>query len=217
MSLQDRLGEAKEEVCAVGRWMLDSGLVAGSWGNVSLRFGDLMLITPSGMDYDVIVPEDIVAIDLVTDEIDGHRNPSSEAKMHKAVYWGRVDVRAIVHTHSVYAGVLAVTHTPLPPILEDLAQITGGTIEVADYALAGSLELAGNVAKSLADKGAVLLANHGLVTVGRNLEEAMYTALLVERAAKVYVLAGQVGTAKILPASDVSALRENYLKQYRKI
>ncbi len=217
MGLQDGFDGAREEVCFLGRRMLKSGLVAGSWGNISRRLGDVMLITPSGMDYDVIKSEDIVATDLVTGEIVGRRVPSSEAKMHRAIYENREDVYAIVHTHSVYAGVLAVTHTPLPPVLEELAQTTGGVVEVAPYALAGTEKLARNVVVTLAKKGAALLANHGVVAVGRNLEEAFYTAQVVERAAKIYVLAEQLGAAKILPASDVLSLRENYLHRYRKI
>lgn len=217
MSLSNRLKAGSEEICAIGRRMLGCGLVVGSWGNISLRRSDTMLITPSGMDYDDVTPSDIVAIDLVSGKTTGFRKPSSESKMHQAIYDQRPDVFAIVHTHSVYAGVLAVTHTPLPPVLEELAQTAGGMVGVADYALAGTGELAGNATDALAEKGAVLLANHGLVAVGRNLAEAFYTAHVVERAAQVYVFSRQLGTPKVIPDSDVQILRQGYLFAYRKI
>lgn len=120
----------RTEIIAVGQKMVQLGLVAGTWGNISARVPDssYIAITPSGMDYLSLAPENIVILDLAGNIIDSANVPSSELKLHLAVYLNRSDVNAIVHTHSVYASACAVANKPIPPIIEDLVQMVGGAL-----------------------------------------------------------------------------------------
>ena len=147
-----------------------------------------MLITPSGRAYDDTGPEDIV---FVRDDgtWDGETQPSSERAVHAAVYAARPDVAAVIHAHPVYACVLAVRGEPLPPILDEVEPVLGGQVEVADYVRSGERALGAAAVRGLGPRNAVLLARHGSVTVGRDLEEAFYRLEVLERAAQVHVLA----------------------------
>jgi L-ribulose-5-phosphate 4-epimerase len=115
--------------------MLECGLVTASWGNVSMRPAgqDIMIITPSGIDYCQLRYADMVAMDFSGHPLQGERKPSSEYQLHQEIYLRRPDVLAIVHTHSVYASSFAAAHKPIPVIMEELAQVNGGPVEVAPY------------------------------------------------------------------------------------
>ncbi|MBC7323873.1 MAG: class II aldolase/adducin family protein, partial [Moorella sp. (in: Bacteria)] len=145
----------------MGRRLVEERLVVGTWGNISIREddGQLFVITPSGMPYECIKPEDTVIVNFAGEVVEGDRKPSTETPLHSAIYQARPDVGAVVHTHSTYAGACAVARVPLPPITEDLVQIAGGGVDVAEYALPGSTQLAENALRALGDKNAVLLAN----------------------------------------------------------
>ncbi|MBC7324008.1 MAG: class II aldolase/adducin family protein, partial [Moorella sp. (in: Bacteria)] len=138
----------------------------------------------------------------------------SEYMLHQAIYRARPEVNAVMHTHSIYASALAVTRKPVPPILEDLVQMVGGGVPVAPYARAGTPELARVAAETLGSLGAVLLANHGVVGVGRTLEEAFIVCQIVEKAACVYIWACLAGEAAALPPEEVKILRDHYLLSY---
>ncbi|MEM2830821.1 MAG: class II aldolase/adducin family protein, partial [Candidatus Jordarchaeales archaeon] len=136
------------EIIRTAREMLQSGLVEGTEGNVSAKVGDdRVLITPTSMSYMEMALEDLVLLDLNGNVLEGKRQPSSEKPMHLKVYNAREDVRAIIHTHSLYASVLAVLRKPLPPLTDEFMFKYGGTIEVAEYGLTGSEELAENAVK----------------------------------------------------------------------
>jgi len=166
-------------------------LVVGSFGNVSCRLADKILITPTGLAYSAMEPTDIVTLDLNGRRLAGQREPSSEFRLHLALYRARADAGAIVHTHSVHAIALSLVAEELPPLTEELEHGVGGPVPVAPYAPAGSQELADQAAKRLAGvKGkALILARHGVVGLGRGLDEALSICQLVERNAKVYLLA----------------------------
>lgn len=208
--------KAKEQAVKMGRSMSVAGLVTGTWGNLSMRVpkNNHLIITPSGMLYSVLQVRDMVVLDMTGRVIDGDRKPSSEYLMHVAIYRDRPDVHAIMHTHSVYASAMAVARKSIPPILEDLAQLVGGAVPVAEYARAGTQDLANLVVRALGKCNAVLMANHGLVGVGRTLEEAMQVCQIVEKSAQVYMWAELIGTPVILPAQEVDVLRNNYLEHY---
>jgi L-fuculose-phosphate aldolase len=174
----------------------------------------MFVITPSGMPYGCLKPEDTVIINFAGDVVEGGRKPSSETPLHSAIYRARQDVTAVVHTHSTYASACAVARMAIPPILEDLVQVVGGGVDVAEYALPGSEQLAENALRALASKNAVLLANHGVVAVGPNIDEAFKAAILIEKAAKVYIYSSFIGTPKNLSDEDVSVMREFYLHRY---
>ncbi|MEG6521602.1 class II aldolase/adducin family protein [Desulfotomaculum sp. 1211_IL3151] len=208
--------QVKQTVARLGKKMLESGLVAGTWGNISCRIGgeDLVVITPSGMDYANMQPSDMVLLDLTGQVIEGSRKPSSEAPLHLAIYRNREDVAGIVHTHSEVATAFSVLREPIEPVVEDAAMLVGGPVQVADYALPGTTELAQHVVAALENRYAVLMANHGLVGVGRRVEEAFTVCQVVEKCARVYAWARALGKPVILPEHDVSMLSRMYRSSY---
>lgn len=208
--------KVREQVARYGLRMGACGLVTGVWGNVSARVPkeELFVLTPSGMPYKELIGKDMVVLNMRGEVVDGEHRPSTEYILHLAIYQARPDVNAIMHTHSIYASAMAVARKPIPPILEDLVQMVGGGVPVAPYARAGSPELAKSVARAIDSRGAVLLANHGVVGVGRTLEEAFIVCQIVEKSACVYAWANLVGDAVTLEPEEVKELRDNYLFSY---
>ena len=195
----------KAEVAQAGRRMLNKGLVSGTAGNISVRVpgGERMVITPSQMGYDLIGVDDIVTLDFERNVLEGERRPSTEAGMHIGVYKARPDVGAVVHTHSVYASAVASVRKAIPPFLDEMVLVLGGGIEVAEYGMPGSEELAHNAVAALGKKNAVLLANHGPLCCGKDLESALGNAELVERVAKIFILSSLLGKPQNLPPEAV--------------
>lgn len=208
--------KAKDLVLKTGTKMVGAGLVIGTWGNISQRVKkeNLVVITPSGMPYGCLKMVDIVVMDMEGRVVEGERRPSTEYLMHLEIYKRRWDLNAVVHTHSIYASSLAVAKEPIPPILEDMVQLVGGEVPVAEYARAGTKELARAAAEKIVRSNAVLLANHGVVGVGKNLEEALMVCLIVEKAAQIYILAKSIGHPYIIPKDEVAELREVFLGNY---
>lgn len=207
----------KQEVLEASRDMVRSGLVTSVWGNVSARVTETnqIIVTPSGMDYLTMRPEDLVTVDLLTGTtLDGQLKPTSELHMHLAIYRARADVGGILHTHSLYASACAVTHREIPPIVEDLVQVVGGSVSVAKYALPGTEELANHVVKTLGKKRAVLLANHGVVGVGPTVTEALRVSQIVEKGARIFSIAKALGNPVLLSHEDVEYLHHEYLHSY---
>jgi len=207
----------KVEVLAVGREMLDKGLVAGTWGNISSRIPGtrFIAVTPSGKGYHEITAADIVVVDEAGAVLEGSFKPSSELPLHLAIYQARPDIQAIIHTHSVFASACAVAHKDIPPIIEDLVQLAGGSVDVATYALPGTDALAQNVVAALGQKNAVLMANHGVVGCGQSLAEGMMACELVEKAAQIFIYANQIGGAQVLSDEDVQVMHKFYVEHYR--
>lgn len=207
----------KQAIIAAGKEILASGLVVGTWGNVSARIPeepDLVAITPSGMDYNTLQEEDIVVLDFNGEVAEGFRKPSIEVPLHLAVYRDRPEVNGVVHVHSVYATAWAAARRPIPGALEDLVQIVGGDVRVSEYALPGTPELAVHAMKALRDRNAVLLANHGLLGVGKDLREAIKTCQVVEKAAKTLIAAQLVGGYVELSPEEITTMREFFLHSY---
>jgi L-fuculose-phosphate aldolase len=200
--------EEKQEVMEACRRIAAAGLVAGSSGNVSRRVdgpdgAPLVVITPTRIPYARLTVDDILVIDLEGDPVEGEGVPSSETLVHLAAYRARADVGAVIHTHSLYASALSVAGLEIPPIFDEQVVFLGGSVPVAEYAMAGSQELADNACAALGEGNAVLLSNHGVVGVGADLEEAASVCELVERLAQVYVLALGLGQARPLPEQVV--------------
>ncbi len=174
----------RRKVAEVAREMAALGLVTGSSGNVSLKLGELILITPSGVPYGDLRPAQIVAIDLAGRPVSGRGIPSSEWRMHVAIYRARADVRAIVHTHSPYA--TAASFCDQLPVVHDEGRLLFGEgIPVSRHAPPGTWELAEAVAKALGGGKAALVARHGAVAVGATLREALLLAEKLEEAARL--------------------------------
>ncbi|GAV25093.1 aldolase [Carboxydothermus islandicus] len=206
---------SREELLAAAREVVLEGLVVSPWGNLSLRTGDTsFLITPSGVDYKTMNLEDLVEVGLDGSIKQGKLKPSSEYQLHLEIYKARRDIRAIVHTHSPYASAFAVARKRLPAVIEDLAQIVGGDVEVAEYALPGTEMLARNAVIALGNKFAVLLANHGVVGVGRNMEEALRVVRVVEKGAKVFLLSTIIGDPVLLEPEEIQVMHDFYLNKY---
>lgn len=217
MILLDSINNFRLQVIKAGHELLKKGLVAGTWGNISSRIpeSNLIAVTPSGCNYLNLSEKDIVIVDLEGNVIDGTLKPTSELLLHLTIYNARKDVQAIVHTHSVFASALAVAHKSIPPIIEDLVQLAGGSVDVAQYALPGTNELAQNAVKALGTKNAVLMANHGAVGCGQSLREAMTACELVEKSAQIYIYANQIGGANVLSDNDIKIMHDFYKEHYR--
>ncbi|MFL6248048.1 MAG: class II aldolase/adducin family protein [Thermoanaerobaculia bacterium] len=195
--------------------MWTAGLVAGSSGNVSRRVGDAHIaITPTSIPYESLTAEEIVIVDLESGlAIESTREPSYELPMHLSIYRSRPDVGAIVHTHAPYVTTLSVLRRPLPPIIDEMVVTLGGTIEIAEYAFTGTDTLGTNVVSALGERAAVMLANHGNVCIGRDLERALHVAISMEAVARVYVQALQIGEPIVLPEMSVIAGRRMFEKR----
>ena len=184
------------------------GLVAGSSGNVSVRLpaaGDreLFAITPSGVPYRILRPEQVVVIDAQGQLAEGDGRPSSERLAHLTAYRARPDVGAVIHTHSVYASALALAGQELPPVIDEQVVALGGPVRVAEYGIPATQELADKAVEALGLRQAVLLRNHGALGVGRDLEEALAVVEMLERSARIYLLARLLGDVQTLPANVV--------------
>lgn len=182
-----------------GKKLLDKNLVAGTSGNLSLRGqADEIYITPSGMDYLEITEDDIVKINFMGEILEGDKKPSSEWMMHVEIYKNYPNYNAIVHTHSPIATAFAVSRKKIPLILIEMKPFLGGEIEVAPFKPSGSLELAKSLIPYLKKSNSCLLANHGVVSCGKNIESAFLSAEYVEDAAKIYYYSLNISDPKII-------------------
>ena len=180
------------------------GLVAGASGNVSVKLpvteGPVLLaITPSQVPYRVLKPDQILIINLEGEVVEGEGRPSSEKLTHLAAYKAREDVGAVIHSHSVYASALALAGQDLPPVLDEQVVALGGGVRCAEFGMSASEQLANNAMQAMGYNAAVLLRSHGVLSVGRTLDEVLDVAELVERTAKIYVIARGLGEVHQLP------------------
>lgn len=175
----------------------------GRSGNLSVRVEDRFAVTPTGVPYAALEPDDVPVVSLDGERLAGDRAPSSETPMHAAVYRA-LDAGAVVHAHSPWATALAAVRRPVPPVHYALAR-AGGRVPVAEYATYGSAELAANAAEAMADAEttACLLANHGVIATGADLDAAFETLDAVEFTARIYAQASGVGDPVELPADEI--------------
>jgi len=207
--------EEKKIVLEAAQKMLEKGLVVGTAGNVSLRLPseggrELLAITPSSRYYDVLSVDDIQVIDFEAKPVEGNLPPSAETMLHIGIYQARKNINAIIHTHSVFASAIAVAGLDIPAILDDQVAFLGGEIKLAEHALSGSQEQVANVLIALEDRNAVLLPNHGAVGIGRTVREAFTACELIEKTAKIYLLALSTGKVNLLPAEAMEAEKALY-------
>ena len=245
---KETLDSIRQSVVEAGMVLVRSSMTIGTYGNISQRIdADHIVITPSGRDYELLSPADIVVTDMEgtisesssapVNQDFGHKpvaddsvntkedrssaiaplRPSSELPLHLEIYKNLPEAQAIVHTHSVYASALAAAHKDLPPIIEDLTQITGGSVRCTEYTMAGTKELGRNAVQAMeGGRSAALLANHGAVCWGRNMKEALATAQILEKAAQIYCIAHSFGTPFPLNEKTAEALHDFYLNHYSK-
>lgn len=209
--------DIRKQIVDVARTMVLDGLVRGTSGNVSCRVPDstLFAVTPSGMDYHTLKPEDIIIMDGVSGRVvHGHRKPSIETPLHRYIMLNRPDVNGVVHTHSVYASAFACLAMPLPVISTELAALVGGTVPVAPYMRSGTDEFAKMILQTMGDGVACLFQNHGALAVGRTLKEAYSIAMGLEEAAQIYHIAKQMGDPIILPEEERNFMYHFYRTSY---
>jgi L-fuculose-phosphate aldolase len=217
------LAERREVLEAVGR-IAALGLVAHASGNVSRRIvaGDGMggremyAVTASRVPYHRFTLDDVLVVDAEVEPVvadgglSGDGIPSSESLAHMAVYAARADVGAVIHTHSVYASAFAAAGQAIPCILDEQVVVLGGEVVCAEYGASASQALADKAVSAMGNRAAVLLRHHGVIGVGRDLEEAVAVVELVERVAKVRLLSLGLGDAPVLPAEVVAVEEKMY-------
>ncbi len=202
---------ARQAVIATALAMSRSGLSPGRSGNVSFRWKGGMLITPTGMAYEAIRPRDIVYVNAKGDVPDKKsRKPSSEWRFHLAAYGARPDMKAVVHTHSLHATVLACAHKPIPAFHYMVAVAGGNDIPLVPYDTFGTDALAAHVAKGLGERNACLMANHGQIAVGASLPAALGLAHEVEVLAAQYAKVLALGEPHILPDEEMARVLERF-------
>ena len=205
MSAAGQLDSAREALVAYGRRMLRDGLVVGTAGNLSVRVGDVIAITPTGASYEELRAGDICVLTPDGEIVEGGR-PSSEWHLHRRIY-ELPGAGAVVHTHSPWAVTVSATWTELPAIHYAIVRLGGDSVPVAPYRIFGSEDLAGAVSEVLAGRYAALLQNHGAVTFGGSLAEAYDRAVLLEWLARVHCQAKLFGEPTILSASQLDNVR----------
>jgi L-fuculose-phosphate aldolase len=201
MDLGTELRGAREQLVRYGALLVADGLAVGAAGNLSVRVGDLIAITPSGIGYDELSPSDICVVTLSGEEVEATEAPSTELPMHLAVY-AATGARAIAHTHSAEVVALSATCSELPAVHYAITNL-GGPVRVASYVRFGSAGLAVAAVTALAERQAAILQNHGAICYGATLAGAYDRALLLEWLARVYRLARGYGEPRILSEAEL--------------
>ena len=199
------LEREREEVTRACKNLSAAGLVVGTAGNVSVRAGDLVAVTPSGMDYAELSAADVGVHRLDGTPVEAPLAPTTELPLHLAVYRAYTSAAAIVHTHSVAATATSTLADELPAIHYYLAMF-GGPVRVARYATYGTDELARNVVEALRGRTACLMGSHGAVTTGPDLKTAYDRSVYLEWLSDVYLRAAAAGRPRLLPSAEIEAV-----------
>ena len=199
----------RKQIIATALRMNDLGINRGKSGNVSARWKDGFLVTPSGLPYEDTKPVDIVFIDRKA-RATGKRLPSSEWRFHFDVYHGMGDVGAVVHTHSSFATTLACLELTVPAFHYMVAVAGGNSLRCAPYATFGTQALSDNALRALQGRKACLLANHGMIATGENLKVALALAVEVEALCEQYWRALQIGKPKVLSDDEMAVVLDKF-------
>ncbi len=211
----DRL---RDEVCRLHAELPRNGLVAWTSGNVSARVpgADLMVIKPSGVDYENLTPQSMVLCDLYGNVVEGVHKPSSDTGSHAYIYRHRPEVGGVVHTHSPYATAWSARGEAIPCVITAMADEFGGEIPVGPFALIGDEAIGKGVVETLAAhrSPAVLMRNHGVFTIGKDARAAVKAAVMTEDVARTVHLARAYGEPIPIPSADIDALHHRYTHAY---
>jgi L-fuculose-phosphate aldolase len=199
----------REQLLKTAQKLIALGLNKGTAGNASVRLNDGFLITPSGMPVDEMTPASMVKMQF-DGSYEPNKKPSSEWRFHRDILQGRTDINAIIHTHSMFATTLACLHKDIPPFHYMIAVVGGDTIRCAPYALFGSQTLSDNALIALIDRKACLLANHGMIALGKDLDDALAVAVEVENLCEQYWRALQLGEPHILTEAEMSEVFQQF-------
>ena len=210
--MADQWISKREELLDAAKLMLGRGLVTGTAGNVSVRLSEsagwqdpaipAFMVTPGSTSYETMTVDDLVVVNGEIEPL-GEQIPSTESLLHHAIYQARPDVEAVMHSHSLFATVAAVTGRAIPPVVDELVIYVGGPVDVAEYGEPATDELAAAGVTALGEKGACLLRHHGMCAVGSSAARALEICTLVERVAQIYFYAALADEAHLLPADVV--------------
>lgn len=203
------MSSVREQLLAVSLKLNRLGLNRGTSGNAGVRDGDGFLVTPTGMAVEQMIPGDMVRMNF-DGEHEGERKPSSEWRFHRDILAARPEIGAIIHTHSMFATTLACLHKEIPPFHYMIAVAGGDNIRCAPYALFGSQALSDAALAALQDRRACLLANHGMIALGRDLDQALAVAVEVETLCEQYWRALQAGEPRLLSPAQMAEVMEQF-------
>lgn len=217
--MENQYQKQREELVQAGLKLVEQGLVSRTWGNISVKVNNTeMLITPSGKFYEDVKPKDMVLVNFKTNEYNKNGiKPSSEYKMHTGIYLDRKKINAVIHTHQMNASTCAAARREVPPVLDDLAQIIGPSVRCAEYALPSTKKMMRAVVKALKGRYAALIANHGAVCIGRDLDETFVACQVLEKGCKAFIEAEFLGGAKSISKFESWIMHKIYLQKYSKI
>ncbi|MDH6269066.1 L-fuculose-phosphate aldolase [Rhizobium sp. SG_E_25_P2] len=205
MSTEDIIRRSIIESC---RAMNASGLNQGTSGNISVRYGESMLISPSSIPYDEVTADMIASMPITGERgaYDGPKVPSVEWPFHLDIMRSRPDVNAVVHTHATFSTILAIARKPIPACHYMIAAFGGNDVRVADYARYGTQDLSDSVLRALEGRTACLMANHGMLACGDSLKKAMWRAVELETIAKQYYHSLLIGGPALLPDEEIAGV-----------
>jgi L-fuculose-phosphate aldolase len=193
--------ELRVKILEFGIKLVKSGLVQGTWGNISARLDDKrMVCTPSGLDYERLTPADMVVVDLETLEYSGNLKPTSEKNVHSAILRMRPDVNAVIHSHPYNCCVVAAARKEIPVMNDEMQKYVGGSALVAEYALPGFKKIAESAKVALKNRNACFMANHGVLACGASLDIAYETCRVMEECSKKFI--------------EISAMNLKNVKEY---
>jgi L-fuculose-phosphate aldolase len=198
--MTDAADAVRRSVLETAKQLYRKGLVEGTSGNVSGRMPDgTVCITPSSVPYETMTVDDLCVIDLDANVVSGERSPSSEKAVHLACYREFEEVGGVIHSHPVHATMFAIARQPIPAVIDEFALYVGGDVPICEYHMSGTDGLGDEVAASLKDRSACLMASHGMATIGATPEQALHKALVVERSAQIVWGARLMGEVVDLP------------------
>lgn len=212
----DDLSNKKEDIVNAGRDLFNKGILENNEGNISLRVSkkEELLITPTGNNYQTFTAEQVVHMKFDGTPLSTGKLPSTEAKMHVAVYESRPKVKSIIHTHSTYASMLSILRKNIPIIMEEQIIYLGGSIDISPYGEAHTDDISESALTALSYKNGALLANHGVIVCGKSIQNAIKNAELVEKFAKVYWGALQIGPPHLLDKEPLDKFKNMFKKLF---
>jgi L-fuculose-phosphate aldolase len=205
--VDQKLNTIRNEIIEVGKRAYSRGFVAANDGNISTRIGkNRILITPANMSKGFMKNNDLIIVDIKGNVVEGKKKPSSEMRLHLQIYQNRSDVMSVCHLHPPYATTFAVAGIPLDQPYLSEAIISLGSVALVPYGTPGTEEVSRNLSPLLQSHDVFLLANHGALTVGKNVFDAYFKMETLEHVAKIIFLAKQIGSPVLLTANQVSQL-----------
>jgi L-ribulose-5-phosphate 4-epimerase len=200
----------KEELISTAKKLMACGLIKLTTGNLSVRCGKHIVFTPSGMDYNDCNIDDMVVLDMKGNTVEGFRTPSKEKDGCLYIFEHMPEVNAIIHTHQVYATAVGLIVDKLPAILTTQASACGGEVKVSPYAPAGDIETGKLAVENLGDKRAVILKHHGVTVIGKDLNEALHSAIYLEEASETYLALRAICEPPVLADWQIQKALEIY-------